>query len=58
MPRPKNEIPTHKHTLSLRTGDYAKMAALFPDLGGGPAIRELVSRFVDKHYPKEESTNE
>lgn len=47
------EIDLQKHTLNLRPGDYDKMSALFPDLGGGPAIRKLVSAFVDKHYKPE-----
>lgn len=37
-----------KHTLNLRRGDYAKIGDLFPDLGAGPAIRQIVSAFVDK----------
>jgi len=57
MPRQKNNEPVHKHTLNLRPGDYEKMGELFPELRAGPAIRELVSKFVDKHYPKE-STDE
>jgi hypothetical protein len=42
-------LSMQKHTLNLREGDYEKMAELFPDLGGGPAIRQLVSKFVDRH---------
>lgn len=37
-----------KHTLNLRRGDYAKLGELFPDLGAGPAIRQIVSNFVDR----------
>lgn len=44
-----------KKTLNLRQGDFEKMANLFPNVGGSIAIRELISKFVDKHYPKEES---
>lgn len=44
-----------KKTLNLREGDFEKMANLFPHIGGSIAIRQLVSTFVDKHYPKEES---
>lgn len=37
-----------KHTLNLRRGDYAAIGDLFPDLGAGPAIRQIVAAFVDK----------
>jgi hypothetical protein len=49
MPKIK-DIDLHKHTLNLREGDYAKMQELFPALGGGAAIRKLISNFVDKHF--------
>lgn len=49
MARPKrNDL--QKVTLNLREGDTEKLAQLFPDLGAGPAIRLLISSFVDKHY--------
>jgi hypothetical protein len=37
-----------KHTMNLRRGDYAAIGDLFPDLGAGPAIRQIISTFVDK----------
>ncbi len=37
-----------KVTLNLRAGDYAKLGDLFPDLRAGPAIRQIVSQFVDR----------
>ena len=37
-----------KHTLNLRRGDYAAVGDLFPDLGAGPAIRQIISAFVDR----------
>ena len=49
MARPKN-LDLQKVTLNLRRGDAEKMGHLFPDLGEGPAIRQLISAFVDKHY--------
>lgn len=48
MARPKSDI--QKHTLNLRTGDFDKMGEMFPAYGPSRAIRELISRFVDKHY--------
>lgn len=46
MPRPKSD--THKHTLNLRDGDFAKLQSLFPEHGAGPIIRAVVSRFIDR----------
>ena len=37
-----------KHTLNLRSGDYARLGDLFPDLGAGPAIRQIIANFVDR----------
>jgi len=49
MARPKrNDL--QKVTLNVREGDMEKMAQLFPDLGAGPAVRQLISAFVDKHF--------
>lgn len=49
MARPKrNDL--QKVTLNIREGDMEKMAQLFPDLGAGPAVRQLISAFVDKHF--------
>lgn len=49
MARPKrNDL--QKVTLNIREGDMEKMAQLFPDLGAGPAVRQLITAFVDKHY--------
>lgn len=53
MATPKNPDLVKK-TLNLRQNDFEKMAELFPAKGGSCAIRELISRFVDTHYPKEE----
>jgi len=52
MPKVK-DVDLHKHTLNLRAGDYARMQELFPQLGGGGAIRKLISNFVDKNHPPE-----
>lgn len=49
MARPKrNDL--EKVTLNLREGDMRKMGELFPGMGSGPAVRELLIKFVDKHY--------
>ena len=42
----KSEIPLRKERLNLYEGDFAKMQRLFPQLGAGPAIRELVHNFI------------
>ena len=42
-----------KHTLNLRKRDFDRMGELFPQLGPSKAIRELISKFVDKHTRKE-----
>lgn len=56
MPRAKTDL--QKHTLNLRQGDYQRLGEMFPKMGGGRAIRELVIRFVDKHYrPAEDKPN-
>mgnify|MGYP003522887926 CR=1 FL=1 len=47
------DVDLQKHTLNLRQGDYDKLGQLFVELGAGPAIRQIVSAFVDKHYGKE-----
>jgi len=47
-----------KHTMNLRRGDFDKMGELFPQLGPSKALRQLVQKFVDKHYAKQETTND
>ncbi len=37
-----------KHTLNLRAGDYRKLQELYPDVGAGPVIRKVVSKFVEQ----------
>lgn len=49
MPKPKNHELT-KHTLNLRAGDFDKIGELFPDLGPSVAVRQILSRFIDKHF--------
>lgn len=39
---------TSKHTLHLRAGDYARLKALFPEVGAAFVIRKLVSNFIDR----------
>lgn len=36
-----------KHTLFLRDGDFARLREVYPNVGAGPVIRKIVSRFVD-----------
>ena len=49
MSTPKN--PDHvKKTLNLREGDFEKMGELFPKMRPSVAIRELISKFIDRHY--------
>jgi hypothetical protein len=52
MPQSKNN-DLQKHTMNLRQGDYDKMQELFPKMGAGPAIRQLVSSFIDRHFKEE-----
>lgn len=35
-------------TIHLRAGDYTKVGELFPELRAGPAIRQIISAFVDR----------
>jgi len=49
MSRPKI-VDLKKHTLNLREGDFDKMAELFPRLGASVAVRQLISKFIDKHH--------
>ena len=44
---PKDDT-IQKHTLNLRRGDYARLGDLFPDLGAGPAIRQIIANFIDR----------
>ena len=56
MPRTRKTEITKK-TLNFNTGDFEKMGELFPDLGPSAAIRELVTKFVKKHYRSEDQEN-
>lgn len=35
-----------KHTLNLFEGDFAKLGAIFPNLGSGVVVRQLVRNFI------------
>jgi hypothetical protein len=37
-----------KHTLFLRSGDFKRLQALYPDIGASVVIRKIVSNFLDK----------
>lgn len=37
------------HNIRLRKGDYDEMNKLFPRLKAGPAIRKIISNFVDRN---------
>lgn len=41
-----------KHTLFLRTGDFALLQEHFPKKGASLVIRSLVSNFVDRLNPR------
>jgi hypothetical protein len=47
-----------KHTLNLHPGDYDKLAALFPDTGAGPIIRQLVHDFIARVEAEARATAE
>lgn len=40
--------PLQKVTMNLFDGDYARVQALFPDIGAGPIIRRLIRAFLAK----------
>lgn len=37
-----------KHTLNLFSGDYARIQALYPDVGAGPIIRRVLRKFIEQ----------
>lgn len=37
-----------KHTLNLFPGDYARIQALYPEIGAGPIIRQVLRAWLDK----------
>ena len=47
---PKPSLDLTKKTLNLRTGDFEKMGELFPELGSSKAIRQFLSKIVDKYH--------
>ena len=49
MAKPKDDTLVKK-AINLRKGDFEKMGELFPANGPTIAIRNLISKFVDKHY--------
>lgn len=48
MPRPKPAVPLVKEYINLYKGDFHRMKELFPTLGAGPAIRQLVRNFIER----------
>jgi len=49
MPRPKSKRPLTVHNIRLFAGDYDELDRLFPRLKAGPAIRAIVSNFIQRH---------
>lgn len=35
-----------KHTLNLHAGDYEKLQTLYPEVGAGPVIRQVIHDFI------------
>lgn len=44
----KDEHDLQKHTLNLFEGDYARIQALYPDIGAGPVIRRVLRSFIEQ----------
>lgn len=42
----KSDVPIRKHTLNLFEGDYERMQVLYPRLGAGRAIREIIRAHI------------
>lgn len=42
----RSDIPFEKVSLNLGRGDFARMGALFPNIGAGVAIRTLVRNYI------------
>lgn len=45
-----------KHTLNLFKGDFAKLGEIFPNLGSGVVIRQLVRNFITNTEAKENAS--
>ena len=54
MAREHEEL--QKHTFHLYRGDYAKLQALFPELGAAIIIRKLVRQYLDNTKGPQDST--
>lgn len=37
-----------KHTLNLFPGDYERLRDMYPEVGAGPVIRQIVRRFIEQ----------
>lgn len=48
MPRTVEHEPLKKHTLFLYDGDFDKLAAFFPSVGGSVMIRRIIRSYLDK----------
>ncbi len=46
MPKSSDELT--KHTLNLFAGDFAKLQALFPDIGAAIVIRKITRQFIQR----------
>lgn len=49
MARRKTE-DLQKHTLNLRRGDMDKLALLFPGRNPSVVLRQIISKFLDRHF--------
>lgn len=49
MPRLPSETALVAHNIRLRKGDYDELNKLFPKLKAGPAIRKIISNFIDRN---------
>lgn len=54
MPRVRELEELQKHTINLYKGDYARLQAMYPDVGANIVIRKLIRKHVNKAMePKE-----
>lgn len=44
--RSKSDKELQKVTMNLFKGDYEELQSLYPDLGAGPVIREIIHNFL------------
>ncbi len=47
----------HKHTLFLYEGDYARLQAYYPEVGGAVVVRKLVRKHLEALDEKSKSND-